>query len=100
MAYILPCSRARDTPDASVLPRCNIHRNQLLKLFKDKIGQGPQEYLIKYRMSRAAQLLLTTGLSVNEIGNAVGYANQLHFSRAFKNVYGMSPKHFRDAKRP
>ncbi len=51
-------------------------------------------------MSRAAQLLLTTGLSVNEIGNVVGYANQLHFSRAFKNVYGMSPKHFRDAKRP
>lgn len=84
----------------SIAARCNIHRNQLLKLFKDKIGQGPQEYLIKYRMSRAAQLLLTTGLSVNEIGNAVGYANQLHFSRAFKNVYGMSPKHFRDAKRP
>lgn len=83
----------------SIAARCNIHRNQLLKLFKERIGQGPQEYLIKYRMSKAAQLLLTTGLSVNEIGNAVGYANQLHFSRAFKNVYGMSPKIFRENKR-
>lgn len=83
----------------SIAARCNIHRNQLLKLFKERIGQGPQEYLIKYRMSKAAQLLLTTGLSINEIGNAVGYANQLHFSRAFKNVYGMSPKYFRETKR-
>ena len=83
----------------SIAQRCNIHRNQLLKLFKERIGQGPQEYLIKYRMSRAAQLLLTTEFSIGEIGNAVGYSNQLHFSRAFKNVYGISPKNFRDTKR-
>ncbi len=83
----------------SIASRCNIHRNQLLRLFKERIGQGPQEYLIKYRMSKAAQLLLTTKLSVNEIGNAVGYSNQLHFSRAFKNVYGLSPKYFRDMKK-
>ncbi len=50
-------------------------------------------------MSRAAQLLLTTEFSVGEVGNAVGYSNQLHFSRAFKNVYGISPKIFRDTKR-
>ncbi len=83
----------------SIAAQCNIHRNQLLKLFKERIGQGPQEYLIKYRMSRAAQLLITTDFSINEIGNAVGYANQLHFSRAFKNVYGMSPKYFREEKK-
>lgn len=83
----------------SIAARCNIHRNQLLKLFKERIGQGPQEYLIKYRMSKAAQLLLTTGLSVGEIANAVGYFNQLHFSRAFKNVYGQSPKYFREEKK-
>ena len=80
----------------SIAAKCNIHRNQLLKLFKDRIGQGPQEYLIKYRMSKAAQLLLTTRLSVGEIAAAVGYTNQLHFSRAFKNVYGRSPKYFRE----
>ena len=83
----------------SIARRCNIHRNQLLKLFKERINQGPQEYLIKYRMSKAAQLLLTTQLSVGEIANAVGYSNQLHFSRAFKNVYGRSPKYFREEKK-
>lgn len=82
----------------SIAARCNIHRNQLLKLFKERVGQGPQEYLIKYRMSKAAQLLLTTQFSVGEIATAVGYSNQLHFSRAFKNVYGESPKYFREEK--
>lgn len=82
----------------SIAARCNIHRNQLLKLFKERIGQGPQEYLIKCRMSKAAQLLLITQLSVGEISTAVGYSNQLHFSRAFKNVYGRSPKYFRNEK--
>lgn len=83
----------------SIARQCNIHRNQLLKVFKERINQGPQEYLIKYRMSKAAQLLLTTQLSVGEIANAVGYSNQLHFSRAFKNVYGRSPKYFREEKK-
>ena len=80
---------------SSIAEKCNVHRNQLLRIFKDKLGMGPQEYLIKYRMSKGAQLLLTTGLTVKEIGSAVGYDNQLHFSRAFKNVYGISPANFR-----
>lgn len=80
----------------SIAKQCNIHRNQLLKIFKASLGKSPQEYLITYRMSKATQLLTTTKLSINEIGNAVGYPNQLHFSRAFKNVYGISPRQYRD----
>lgn len=82
-----------------IAQHCNIHRNQLLKVFKESIGKGPQEYLITYRMSKAAQLLMTTKLSVGEIGNAVGYPNQLHFSRAFKNVYGLSPKQYKEREK-
>ena len=67
----------------------------MLKIFKNKLKKGPQAYLIEYRMSKAAQLLATTELSVNEIGNAVGYPNQLHFSRAFKSVYGVSPTQYK-----
>ncbi len=80
----------------SIALQCNIHRNRLLKIFKDSIGKSPQEYLISYRMSKASQLLTTTRLSINEIGNAIGYPNQLHFSRAFKNIYGVSPKKYRE----
>lgn len=43
-------------------------------------------------MIKATELLRYTSLSVADIGNAVGYPNALHFSRAFKNRYGMSPR--------
>ena len=46
-------------------------------------------------MIKAAELLKLTSYPINEIGNAVGYPNQLHFSRAFKSVYGVSPRNWR-----
>ena len=60
------------------------------------MGKSPQEFLIAYRMTKATELLKLTQLSVSDIGNAVGYPNQLHFSRAFKNVYGISPRQWRN----
>lgn len=47
-------------------------------------------------MTKAAELLKLTSLSIADIGNAVGYPNQLHFSRAFKNTYGTSPRSWRN----
>jgi AraC-like DNA-binding protein len=46
-------------------------------------------------MIKAAELLSMTRYSVGEIANAVGYPNQLHFSRAFKGVYSVSPRNWR-----
>ena len=46
-------------------------------------------------MAKASDMLVTTNRSVGEIGEAVGYPNLLHFSRAFKGVYGVSPRDYR-----
>ena len=37
-----------------------------------------------------------TSLSIADVGSAVGYENQLHFSRAFKNIYGVAPREWRN----
>lgn len=74
---------------------CNLNRSYFGKIFRNAIGKSPQEFLISYRMTKAAELLKLTSLSVRDISNAVGYPNQLHFSRAFKNVYGLSPREWR-----
>ena len=74
-----------------------LNRSYFGKIFKDSVGKSPQEFLISYRMIKAAELLRLTHYTVNEIGCAVGYPNQLHFSRAFKNVYGISPRKWRNA---
>lgn len=74
---------------------CGLNRSYFGKIFHENTGKSPQAFLISYRMTKAAELLKLTELSVADIGNAVGYPNQLHFSRAFKNVYGISPRQWR-----
>lgn len=72
-----------------------IDRSYFGKLFKKNMGKSPQQFLINYRMVKAAELLKTTQLSIGEIAQGVGYENQLHFSRAFKSAYGVSPREWR-----
>ena len=59
------------------------------------MAMTPQQYLIRYRMTKAASMLQTSRISIAEIGIAVGYENQLHFSRAFKSVFDVSPSEYR-----
>jgi AraC-like DNA-binding protein len=79
-----------------IAANCKLNRTYFSVIFKDSLGQSPQEFLIRYRMSKAEQLLKLTKLSIGDIGNAVGYPNQLHFSRAFKTVFGVSPRAWRN----
>ena len=78
---------------------CGLNRTYFGRIFKEAVGKSPQEFLLSYRMAKAAELLKLTRLSIGDIGNAVGYSNQLHFSRAFKNVYGSSPREWRNQNR-
>lgn len=75
---------------------CGINRSYFGKIFRSSIGRSPQEFLMNYRMVKATELLKLTSLSIAEIGSAVGYENQLHFSRAFKTIYGISPREWRN----
>ncbi|WP_204565465.1 AraC family transcriptional regulator [Collinsella tanakaei] len=72
-----------------------LNRSYFGKIFKNATDKSPQQYLIDFRMTKAAQLLKLTALSVGEVGRAVGYPNQLHFSRAFKSAFGLCPREWR-----
>lgn len=75
---------------------CGINRSYFGKIFRNSIGRSPQEFLMNYRMVKATELLKLTSLSIAAIGSAVGYENPLHFSRAFKTIYGVSPREWRN----
>ena len=75
---------------------CGLNRSYFGKIFKEAIGKTPQDFILSFRMAKAAELLKLTNMSIGDIGNAVGYENQLHFSRAFKNIYGMPPREWRN----
>lgn len=79
---------------------CGLNRSYFGKIFKNAVGKSPQDFLLNYRMVKAAELLKLTRLSVGDISSAVGYDNQMHFSRAFKSIYGVSPKKWRVEQNP
>ena len=72
-----------------------ITRSYLTHIFKQKMEISPQEYLLNYRLEQGSRLLRTSGMSIQEIAESIGYENPLTFSKMFKSVYGVSPKNYR-----
>lgn len=68
------------------------------KIFKEETGESPINYLIKIRLEKAKDILLTSeGKSIKSIANRVGYDDVYHFSKLFKKYYGISPLYYRKA---
>lgn len=52
------------------------------------------------RLNTAAFLLNNTDLTISDIGLSVGYDNLSYFHRIFRKKFGLSPKNYRDKKKP
>jgi AraC family transcriptional regulator, arabinose operon regulatory protein len=76
----------------------NLSATQFGALFRKETGSTPMEYLIRLRMERACHLLEGTTLSVKEIADQVGYRDQAHFCRSFREMYQMPPSEYRETK--
>ncbi len=72
-------------------------RSSFADKFKRVIGEPPLEYLTRWRMRAAAQLLRTTTETVIGVANSVGYTSESAFSTAFKKCWGQAPRNFRKA---
>ena len=73
-----------------------VNRSYLTSSFKKAIGCSPQEYLVNLRMEKARDMLRNTGMQINAVAAAVGYQDQLAFSKIFKQHFGTSPKAYRE----
>ena len=74
----------------NVAQQIHLNRRYLSRLFREEIGQTPQEYLISVRM-QAADRYLRNGISVGETATLCGYTDMFNFSKMFKKYYGVSP---------
>ncbi|MCA9236491.1 MAG: AraC family transcriptional regulator [Planctomycetales bacterium] len=73
-----------------------IDKAYLCRLFQRFDNRTPHQYLTHLRMNRAAELLADHGRLIKQVAAAVGYQDVFHFSRAFKGVFGVSPRKFRE----
>ncbi len=69
--------------------------NSFLRLFHQKTGLTPQQYLRDRRIQQAAILLRYSEKTIPEIAEACGFSTRYHFSRIFKHLRGYAPAEFR-----
>ncbi len=74
------------------LSPCHLSRS-----FKQAVGTGPQRYTVQRRIERAKTLLRHSDASLASIAATVGFADQSHFTAAFRQEIGTTPGRFRAA---
>jgi len=78
------------------LARCaGMSRSAFNQLFRDTVGCPPGEYLGRWRMRLACQLLAASQLPTSQIVEQLGYLSEAAFLRAFKRRVGTSPNKYR-----
>jgi AraC-like DNA-binding protein len=96
--------RARAMIDASVpagvrldaiAPKLGVHRVHLSRSFARYFGCSVTEYIRRRRVHHAYLLLRNTRSTGSVIAATVGFADESHMGRAFKQVTGRSPSAFR-----
>jgi AraC-like DNA-binding protein len=79
---------------------CHVEVAYLSRLFQRYGHTTPYRFLMRLKMNRATELLVDGGMLVKEVASKLEFADEFHFSRAFKRLYGLPPgrfvKHSRD----
>jgi AraC-like DNA-binding protein len=73
---------------------CGLERFHFLKLFKQTVGMTPHAWLVRLRLERACVLLSHTPWELTRVAQEVGFYDQSHFNRAFKQAFGVAPSRY------
>jgi AraC-like DNA-binding protein len=87
-----------ERPSVEALARhAHMTRSHFSRVFKERLGVSPQEYIIGARIDLAKQLLRETDLPVGEVGLHAGYQDPFRFAKQFRQRTGHSPSQYRNA---
>ncbi len=84
---------------ATVSNYYNLNYSYFSRIFKEFIGIPFSQYLLKIRMDKARELLISNpDFKISDIAKLVGYSgdNVQNFTRAFKNHFGKPPKNYKN----
>lgn len=73
--------------------------SQFERRFRIAFQQTPSRFLIRYRITRASQMLVHTDATLSHIAQDVGFFDHSHFSREFRKLFGSSPGKYRNEHR-
>jgi AraC-like DNA-binding protein len=76
----------------SIADMCKISSKHLSLIFKESEGMSVAERINETRMLKAAELLVSSNLSIKDISSMIGMSNQTYFYSLFRKKFGVSPK--------
>jgi AraC-like DNA-binding protein len=76
-----------------------LSQSQFARAFRNSTNLPPYRYVLRARIRQAEQLLATTRAPISEIASQVGFADQSHFTKAFRRFLGATPKRWREDRR-
>jgi AraC-like DNA-binding protein len=94
---IMEMNFCHNLPLEAFAQMCHRSLSSFKREFRKQYGTSPGRWLLERRLERSASLLQTTAMSVTEIMFECGFEDLSHFSRAFKEKFGLSPSVYRGA---
>lgn len=82
---------SKDIDLNSISENLGFSSSYLTKVFNKVENTSPLKYIRNYRMSIAKQLLMDKNLTIAQVAENVGYNDPFHFSKSFKQTFGISP---------
>jgi len=96
---IVEADYATDLSLDDIARRVASSRRQLQRAYAEIGDTTFRDHLTGVRMERAAELLITRGLTVREVAYRVGYRQPAQFAKAFRRHHGVSPSDYRASRR-
>lgn len=88
-----------DISISDIADNLNLDRCYFSTLFRKHVGKSPQDYLLDFRLNKAAEMLAIGTLKSGEVGKMCGYPNQFHFSKMFKQKFGVTPSQYSNSQK-
>ncbi|RDK09176.1 AraC family transcriptional regulator [Cupriavidus lacunae] len=93
---LLRARHAERLPLAELARACGLSRYHLIRAFRAETGMTPHAYQLDLRIQHGRRLL-RQGAALAEVALALGFADQSHFQRAFKQRVAMTPRGYQRA---
>ncbi len=72
-----------------------LSETHVIRIFKEKYGVTPKQYILKCKIDASKLMLLHTSLQIKEIAMNYHFSDSYHFSHTFKRFMGISPEKYR-----
>lgn len=83
-----------DLTIADMCEKVFVSRSYLFRMFKLYYDMSPSEYLTRFRLEKAREIIQNEAQNIRNVGEMVGFVSPSYFAKRFREAYGMTPREY------